>query len=45
MGVTMLSQGGLQLRIDARADGEPWLIDTTSIAHALGEANRLIAAY
>jgi hypothetical protein len=45
MGVTMLSQDGLQLRIDSRADGQPWLIDTTSLAHGLGEANRLIAAY
>lgn len=45
MGVTMLSPGGLQLRIDPRADGEPWLIDTTSLAHGLDEANRLIAAY
>jgi hypothetical protein len=45
MGITMLSQGGLQLRIDSRPDGQPWLIDTTSLAHALDEANRLIAAY
>jgi hypothetical protein len=45
MGTTMLSQGGLQLRIDSRADGQPWLIDTTSLGHALDEANRLIAAY
>jgi hypothetical protein len=45
MGITMLTPGGLQLRIDARADGQPWLIDTTSLAQALDEANRLIAAY
>ena len=45
MGITMLSPDGLQLRIDARADGRPWLIDTTSLAQALDEANRLIAAY
>ena len=45
MGITMLAEGGLQLRIDSRADGQPWLIDTTSLAHALDEANRLIAAY
>lgn len=45
MGITTLSQGGLELRIDSRADGQPWLIDTTSLAHALDEANRLIAAY
>jgi hypothetical protein len=45
MGITMLSQSGLQLRIDSRTDGQPWVIDTTSLAHALDEANRLIAAY
>jgi hypothetical protein len=45
MGITMLSPSGLQLRIDSRADGQPWVIDTTSLAHALDEANRLIAAY
>jgi hypothetical protein len=45
MRVTMLSPAGLQLRIDSRADGQPWLIDTTSLAHGLDEANRLIAAY
>ena len=45
MGITMLSEGGLQLRIDSRADGQPWLIDTTSLARGLDEANRLIAAY
>jgi hypothetical protein len=45
MGITMLSEDGMQLRIDSRADGQPWLIDTTSLAHALDEANRLIAAY
>jgi hypothetical protein len=45
MGFTMLSQGGLQLRIDSRADGQPWLIDTTSLAQGPEEANRLIAAY
>jgi hypothetical protein len=45
MGVTMLSPDGLHLRIDSRADGQPWLIDTTSLARGLDEANRLIAAY
>lgn len=34
MGITMLSPDGLQLRIDARADGRPWLIDTTSLTQA-----------
>ena len=45
MAVTTLSDGGLQLRIASRADGQPWLIDTTSLAHGLDEAKRLIAAY
>jgi hypothetical protein len=35
---------GLQLRIDARADGEPWLVDTASLADGLTEAARLLAA-
>ena len=45
MAVTTLSEDGLQLRIDSRADGQPWLIDTTSLAHGLIEATRLLAAY
>ena len=45
MGITTLAEGGLQLRINARADGEPWLVDTASLAHGLAEAERLIAAY
>lgn len=45
MAVAMLSDGGLQLRIDSRADGRPWLIDTTSLAQGLDEAKRLIGAY
>jgi hypothetical protein len=44
MAVTLLSERGLQLRIASRADGQPWLIDTTSLAHGRDEANRLIAA-
>ncbi len=45
MGVTILSEDGLQLRIDSRADGQPWLIDATGLARALADATRLIAAY
>jgi hypothetical protein len=45
MAVTLLSEGGLQLRIESRADGQPWLINTSSLAHGLAEAERLIAAY
>jgi len=45
MGVTVLSEGELQLRIESRADGQPWLVDTTSLAHALGQVGQLLAAY
>jgi hypothetical protein len=45
LGLTMLAEGGLQLRIDPRSDGRPWLIDTASLARGLHEANRLLAAY
>jgi hypothetical protein len=45
MGVTILADGELQLRIESRADGEPWMVDTASLAHALGEASQLLAAY
>ena len=45
MGITMLSEAGLRLRIDPRPDGRPWLIDVTSLTRAIDEANRLIAAY
>jgi hypothetical protein len=45
MGFTVLHEGRLHLRIDARADGTPWLVDTTSLARALAEANHRLAAY
>jgi hypothetical protein len=45
MAVTVLYDGRLHLRIDPRRDGEPWLIDTTSLALALENAAREIAAY
>jgi hypothetical protein len=45
MGVTILSEGELQLRIDPRADGRRWLVDTTSLAQGLEEATRQLAAY
>jgi hypothetical protein len=45
MGVTVLHEGRLQLRIDPRADGMPWLVDTTSLARALAEAGERLAAY
>jgi hypothetical protein len=43
--ITVLHEGTLHLRIDPRRDGEPWLLDAGSLAAALGEAARLIAAY
>jgi hypothetical protein len=45
MGFTVLHEGRLHLRIDARADGAPWLVDTTSLARALAEADQRLAAY
>jgi hypothetical protein len=45
MAVTVLEQGRLQLRIDARDDGDPWIIDTTSLAAGLAEAAQRPAAY
>jgi hypothetical protein len=45
IGETCMSDGRLQLRIDSRADGDSWQLDTTSLATGLAEAARLIAAY
>jgi hypothetical protein len=45
MAVTVLYDGQLHLRIDPRRDGEPWLIETTSLARALENATREIAEY
>jgi hypothetical protein len=45
MGFTVLHEGRLHLRIDSRADGLPWLVDTTSLARALAEAYERLAAY
>jgi hypothetical protein len=45
MGTTVLHDGRLHLRIDARADGSPWLVDTTTLARALAEADARLAAY
>jgi hypothetical protein len=45
LAVTVLYDGRLHLRILSRANGEPWLIDTTSLALALENATRQIAAY
>jgi hypothetical protein len=45
MGVTVLHQGRLHLRIDPRADGSPWLADVASLARSLTEAQQRLAAY
>jgi hypothetical protein len=45
MAVTVFEDGRLQLRVDPRADGKPWLIDTDSLALALQDATQLIGAY
>ena len=45
LGVTVLHEGRLHLRIDPRPDGEPWLVDTTSLAATLAESAQRLAAY
>ena len=45
VGQTCLTDGRLQLRIESRADGRPWWVDTTSLATGLAKAGQLIAAY
>jgi hypothetical protein len=45
MAITVLYDGRLHLRIDPRRDGEPWLIETTSLALALENAATEIARY
>lgn len=45
MGVTVLHEGRLHLRIDPRPDGTPWLADADSLARALGEADQRLGSY
>jgi hypothetical protein len=45
MGVTVLHEERLHLRIDPRADGRPWLADAESLARSLAEAEERLAAY
>jgi hypothetical protein len=45
LAVTVLYDGRLHLRIVPRRDGEPWLVETASLALALDHAARQIAAY
>jgi hypothetical protein len=45
IGVTVLHEGRLHLRIDPRPDGSPWLADVVSLARSLAEAEQRLAAY
>jgi hypothetical protein len=45
MGVTVLHEGRLHLRIDPRSDGSPWLAEVASLARSLTEAEQRLAAY
>jgi hypothetical protein len=45
MGVTVLHEGRLHLRIDPRPDGSPWLAEVASLARSLAEAEQRLAAY
>jgi hypothetical protein len=45
LGMTIFDDGQLQLRIDARGDGRPWVVEAASLARALTDANRQLAAY
>jgi hypothetical protein len=45
LGVTVLHEGRLHLRIDPRDDGSPWLADVVSLSRALTEAGQRLAAY
>ena len=45
LGVTVLHEGRLHLRIDPRDDGTPWLADVDSLARSLTEAEERLAAY
>jgi hypothetical protein len=45
LGVTVLHEGRLHLRIDPRTDGAPWLPDVVGLARALAEAEQRLASY
>jgi hypothetical protein len=44
MALTCIANGRLELRIDSRADGLPWRVDTASLAEGLATAVQLLAA-
>jgi hypothetical protein len=45
IGITVLHEERLPLRIDPRPDGSPWLADVVSLARSLAEAEQRLAAY
>jgi hypothetical protein len=45
MGVTVLHDGRLHVRIDPRRDGGPWMAEVATLARALVEAEERLAAY
>lgn len=45
IGMTVLHEGRLRLRIDPRSEGMRCLADVVSLARALGEAKQRLAAY
>jgi hypothetical protein len=45
LGVTVLHEGRLHLRIDPRPNGEPWLADAVTLARSLAEAKERLASY
>jgi hypothetical protein len=45
LGVTVLYEGRLHLRIEPRPDGSPWLMDVARLEQALAEAEQRLAAY
>ena len=44
IGITVLHEGRLHLRIDPRPDGSPWLADVVNLARSLAEAEQRLAA-
>jgi hypothetical protein len=45
LATTIIHENQLQLCIAPRADGQPWLVETTSLADSLSEAMRQLTDY
>ena len=45
IGITVLHEGRLHLRVAPRPDGAPWMFDTVSLQRSLVEAEARLAAY